>query len=100
MQHPSPKHKHKTHIKEIEDQRAAKDDRIIVPCVIRRHSNACYGDGPGEHPQEVRAEGLEEVPAGDGGEEDGGQLVVEGIEDVAPVYCLWCMLALVCCGST
>jgi len=35
---------------------------------------------------EVRAEGLVEVPARGGCEENGGELVGEGVEDVAPVY--------------
>ena len=29
-----------------------------------------------------------EVPAGTGGEEDGGELVLDRVEDVAPVYVL------------
>lgn len=34
-----------------------------------------------------------EVPAGSGGEEDGGELVLEREEDVAPVYVLvWSVL--------
>jgi len=46
------------------------------------------GNGPGEHPEEVGAKRLVEVPAGGGGEEDGGELIGEGVEDVAPVDCL------------
>jgi hypothetical protein len=100
VQHSSPEPKHKTHVEEIKDQRAAEDDRIIVPRAIGRHANACHGDGPWEHPEEVGAEGLEEVPAGDSGEEDGCQLVIEGVENVAPVYCLCGMLVLVYCSGS
>jgi hypothetical protein len=66
-----------------------------VPRVVGSHADACDGDGPGEHPEEIGAEGLVEVPAGDGGEEDGCELVVQGVEDVAPVNCLWDVLVLV-----
>ena len=45
-------------------------------------------DGPREDPEEVGSEGLVEVPAGTGGEEDGCQLVLQCVEDVAPVYVL------------
>lgn len=47
-----------------------------------------YRDGPGQHPEQVRAERLVEVPAGGGGEEDGGEEGGQGVEDVAPVDCL------------
>ena len=48
----------------------------------------CDDDAPGEHPEEIGAEGLVEVPAGTGGKEDGGELGLERVEDVAPVNVL------------
>ena len=63
-----------------------------MPRIVWRHADPRHSYGPGEHPEEVGAEGLVEVPAGDGGEKDGCELIVEGVEDVAPIYCLWGVL--------
>lgn len=59
---------------------------MILPRIINIDVNLRDRNSPGKNPEEVRAEGLVEVPAGGGCEEDGGELVGEGVEDVAPVY--------------
>jgi len=84
-QHPRPKHTHKGDIEEIKDQGTTENERVVRPRVVRRHADARDDDRPGHHPREVGAEGLVEEPARDGGEQDGGELVVEGVKDVAPV---------------
>lgn len=62
---------------------------MILPRIINIDINLRDRDSPGQNPEEIRAEGLVEVPAGGGCEEDGRELVGEGVEDVAPVYGLW-----------
>lgn len=59
---------------------------MILPGIINVDVNLRNRDSPGKNPEEVRAECLVEVPAGGSCEEDGGELVGEGVEDVAPVY--------------
>jgi hypothetical protein len=76
VQQPCPEPNHKYDVEEIEDQRSTENDGMVAPCIVGRHADARHGYGPGEHPQEVGAEGLVEVPAGDSGEEDGSELVI------------------------
>lgn len=62
---------------------------MILPRIINIDVNLRNRNSPGKNPEEVRAEGLVEVPARGGCEENGGELVGEGVEDVAPVYGLY-----------
>lgn len=84
---PTPQHAH--HDDRVEHQRAPEDNGIVAPRGRGAHVDPGDGDGPGQHPEQVRAEGLVEVPAGGGGEEDGGEEGRERVEDVAPVDGLW-----------
>lgn len=71
-QSPRPKSQRDTHIEEIENQRPAKDDCVERPRSFFGQPDLGDDDGPGEDPEEVGSEGLVEIPAGTGGEEDGG----------------------------
>lgn len=87
-QPPRPNPERDAHVEEIENQRPAEDDGVERPGAFFRQLGSGDDDRPGEDPEEVGTEGLVEVPAGAGGEEDGGELVLHGVEDVAPVYVL------------
>ena len=88
-QPPPPHPQHDPHVQEIKHQRPAEDDRVQRPRSLLRQPDPRGDDGPGQDPEEVGSEGLVEVPAGAGGEEDGGELVLERVEDVTPVYVLF-----------
>ena len=85
-QPPPPNAQHRNHNKEIKHQRPTEDNRMILPRIFNIDVNLRNRNSPGKNPVEVRAEGLVEVPARGGCEENGGELVGEGVEDVAPVY--------------
>ena len=71
-QPPRPNPKRDAHIEEIENERPAKNDGVERPGSFFRQLDFGDDDCPWEDPKEVRSEGLIEVPAGAGGEEDGG----------------------------
>lgn len=81
----SPERTGNTNIEEIKDEGAAKDDGVELPRDLLGHADFGDDDCPGQDPEEVGAEGLVEEPAGSGGKEDGGELVLHGVEYVAPV---------------
>ena len=89
---PNPQHDHQPNIEEVKDQRPAEDDGIKRPSVRFRHLHFCHHDRPGQHPQEIRPQGLVEIPARNGSEEDGAELVVDGVEYIAPVDVLYSRL--------
>lgn len=84
-QPPRPNPQRDRHVEKINNQRPAKDDGVERPGSLFGQPRLGDDDRPGEDPEKVGPEGLVEVPAGAGGEEDGGQLVLDGVEDVAPV---------------
>ena len=71
-QPPRPDPQRDAHVEEVEHQRPAEDDGVEGPGALLGQRGGGDDDGPGEDPEEVGAEGLVEVPAGAGGEEDGG----------------------------
>jgi len=88
IKHPSPKPHHKRYIEEIKHQGSAENNGMVAPCVVRRHADACHSYSPRQHPEEVGAQCLIEIPARNCGQEDGCELVIKSVEYVTPVYCL------------
>lgn len=85
---PRPNPERDAHIEEVENQRPAENDSIECPRSFFGQPDFGDDDCPRKNPEEVGSESLIEVPAGTGGEEDGRELVLQGVEDVAPVYVL------------
>ena len=75
-QPPRPESERDAHIEEIENQRPAKYDCIERPRSFFRQLDLGDDDCPRENPEEVGSEGLIEVPARAGGEEDSSELVL------------------------
>ena len=68
---------------------AAKENCKECPRALLRRLHLGNDDGPGERPEEFGGEGLIEIVARVSGEEDRSELVLKGVEDIAPVYSLY-----------
>ncbi len=75
-QPPRPHPERDAHVEEVKDERPAEDDGVEGPGSLGGQRRFGHDDGPGEDPEEVGSQGLVEVPARAGGEEDGRELVL------------------------
>nr|POF17468.1 hypothetical protein CFP56_12882 [Quercus suber] len=58
---------------------------MIRPGIRGRDADPTHRDRPWQDPEDVTHKALVEVPAWTGGEQDGGELGGDGVENVAPV---------------
>jgi hypothetical protein len=82
---PCPDTHHQRHVEEVEDESAAKDNRVVAPSIFRSYPNSGHRNSPRQHPEEVRAKRLDEEPSSRGGKQDCCNLIIDCIEYVTPV---------------
>lgn len=82
---PDPESVKEDDVEEAKDQAASEHERVIRPGVAGIQVDGRDHDGPGQDPAEVGDEGLIQVPGRTGGEQDGGKLGGERVEDITPV---------------